>query len=143
MPPVLVKHLMSKPVVSLFAEQSLPLAGDIMTFKHLRHLPVIDDGGHLIGLVSHRDLLGAQISTLTGLTDADRRATEDRICVREIMTTELWTVEPDALASVAGRTMLDHQYGCLPVVDDHRVLVGIVTESDFLSFAVKTLERRD
>ena len=67
---VLVKHLMSQPVVSLFAEQTLPLAEDIMRYKHLRHLPVVDETGHLVGLVSHRDLLRAQISSLSGLTAA-------------------------------------------------------------------------
>lgn len=60
--PVLVKHIMTAPVVALFEEQSLPLADDIMHFKHLRHLPVVDDDNQLVGLVSHRDILRAQIS---------------------------------------------------------------------------------
>jgi len=140
---VLVKHLMSSPVVSLFAEQTLPLAEDIMRFKHIRHLPVIDDDGHLVGLVSHRDLLRAQISSLTGLTEKERRARQDAVRVRELMTRDLWTVHPETLASVAGQTMAEHRYGCLPVIDDQRVLVGIVTERDFLKFATKAIAMHD
>jgi CBS-domain-containing membrane protein len=42
---VLAKDIMSAPVITFFAEQTLPLAEDVMHFKHLRHLPVIDDSG--------------------------------------------------------------------------------------------------
>jgi CBS domain-containing membrane protein len=143
MPPVLVKHLMSSPVVTLFAEQSLPLADDIMRFKHFRHLPVVDDAGRLVGLVSHRDLLAAQISTRTGLTVEERRAVQADVRVGEIMTRDVWSVRPDVNASIAAATLLDHKYGCLPVIDDAGVLVGIVTEHDFLRFAAKVLERFD
>jgi CBS domain-containing protein len=140
---VLVKHLMSSPVVSLFAEQTLPLAEDIMRFKHIRHLPVVDDDGRLVGLVSHRDLLRAQISSLTGLTETQRRTRQEEVRVRELMTRDLWTVHPETLASVAGQTMAEHRYGCLPVVDDQHLLVGIVTERDFLKFATKAIAMHD
>ena len=143
MSPVLVKHLMSSPVVSLFAEQTLPLVEDIMRFKHIRHLPVVDDTGRLVGLVSHRDLLRAQISSLTGLTDRQRRARQAEVRVRELMTRDVWTVHPETLASVAGQTMAEHRYGCLPVIDEQQLLVGIVTERDFLKFATKAIAMHD
>jgi CBS domain-containing membrane protein len=143
MPRVLVKHLMSTPVVTLFAEQTLPLAEDVMRFKHLRHLPVIDDAGRLVGLVSHRDLLRAQLSSLTGFTPDQRRARQEDVKISELMTRDIWTVAPDALASVAGQTLLDHKFGCLPVIDADRQLVGIVTERDYLRVAIKALELHD
>jgi len=139
----LVRHIMSAPVITFFAEQSLPLAEDVMHLKHLRHLPVIDDEGRLVGLLSHRDLLAAQASTLAGFTPQQRRARDEDVRVRQVMTRDVWTVSPDARASVAGRTLLDHRFGCLPVVDaDHR-LVGIVTERDFLRFAIAMLDREE
>lgn len=134
---------MSAPVVSLFAEQTLPLAEDIMRFKHLRHLPVIDDEGRLVGLVSHRDLLRAQISTLTGLSEEQRRARQEDVRIRELMTRDVWTVGADTLASVAGQTMSEHRYGCLPVIDARGVLVGIITERDFLKLATKLIAMHD
>ena len=141
--PVLVKHLMTSPVVSLFSEQTLPLAEDIMSFKHIRHLPVTDANRRVVGLVSHRDLLRAQISSLAGLTIEQRRARQDEVHVRELMIRDVWTVTPETLASVAGRTLLDHRFGCLPVTGDEGVLVGIVTERDFLRFAIKAIEQHD
>jgi CBS domain-containing membrane protein len=142
MRPVLVKDLMSSPVVALFAEQTLPLAEDIMTFKHLRHLPVVDDNRHVVGLVSHRDILRAQISSLSGLSKPQARARQEDVQVQDLMTRDVWTVTPETLASVAGRTLLDHRFGCLPVVEG-RFLVGILTERDFLRFAIRTIEQHD
>ena len=124
---VLVKHLMTPHVVTFFEEQTLPLAEDIMRLKHLRHLPVVDDSGRLVGLVTHRDLLGA--------------VDEVRVC--QIMTRDVWTVRPDVNASIAAAVLYDHKFGCLPVIDEHGILVGIITEHDFLRFATKVLENTD
>jgi CBS domain-containing protein len=140
MPTLLVKDLMSTPVVSLFTEQSLPLVEDIMTFKHIRHLPVVDPVGRLVGLVSHRDLLRAQISTLTGLTNGQRRARQADVVVRDIMTIDVWTVTPHTTAAAAARTLADHRIGCLPVVDSDSTLAGIITERDFLMYALQSLD---
>ncbi len=143
MPTVLVKHLMTSPVVTFFAEQSIPLAEEVMRLKHIRHLPVIDEARRLVGLVSHRDLLAAQISSRSGLTHEQRQAVQETVLVGHIMTPDVWSVRPDVNASVAAATMLDHKFGCLPVVDEHGVLVGIITEHDFLRFATKVLENTD
>jgi len=140
---VLVKHIMSSPVVTFFAEQTLPHAEDVMRFKHHRHLPVVDDDNRLVGIVTHRDLLRAQPSTLIGLSETERRARQADVRVEQIMEREIWTVGLETLASVAGQTLLDHKFGCLPVVDDDRRLVGIVTERDYLRFAIKMLQMHD
>jgi len=138
---VLVKHLMTTPVVTFFAEQTMPLADDVMRLKHFRHLPVIDEEGRLVGLVSHRDLLGAQISSETGLDRTQRHAFQKDVRVSQIMTHDVWTVLPDTRAATAAETLLDHRFGCLPVVDGAGKLVGIVTERDFLRFASKILDQ--
>ncbi len=143
MPPIRVRHIMSSPVVTFFEEQTIPLVEDVMHYKHVRHLPVIDDQRRLVGLVSHRDLLRAQISTMTGLTEDQRRAREEAVLVRQVMTRDVWTVTPETLASAAGATLLDHAFGCLPVVDELHTLVGIVTEHDFLKLALESLRLSD
>jgi CBS domain-containing membrane protein len=140
---VLVRHIMTSPVITLFAEQTLPLAEDVMRLKHLRHLPVVDDDGRLVGLVSHRDILRAQISSLTGLTADERRTRQSEVKVSQLMTRDVWTSGPDAFASAAGQTLIDHKFGCLPVVDAAGRLVGIITERDYLRFAVKVIEMHD
>jgi CBS domain-containing protein len=134
---------MSSPVVTFFAEQTLPLVDDVMRYKHIRHLPVIDDRRHVVGLVSHRDLLAAQISTRSGVARDIARAIQEEVHVAHVMTRDVMTVGPDVNASVAAAALLDHKFGCLPVVDDQGVLVGILTEHDFLRFATKVLETTD
>ncbi|MEP6862325.1 MAG: CBS domain-containing protein [Deltaproteobacteria bacterium] len=143
MRPVVVDDIMTKQVVTFFAEQTLPLAADVMRIHRFRHLPVIDNDRRLVGLVTHRDLLRAQISVLSGLSETERRARQEEIRVSQLLTRDVWTVTPETLASHAGRTLLDHKFGCLPVVDRHGVLCGIVTERDFLRFAIKALEIHD
>jgi CBS domain-containing membrane protein len=137
---LLAKDIMTSPVITFFAEQTLPLAEDVMNLKHLRHLPVVDDAGRLVGLVSHRDLLRAQISTLAGLTDAQIRARQADVRVSQIMTRDVWTVNPQSDAARVGRTLLDHKFGCLPVVDADQRLVGIITERDFIKYALLQLD---
>jgi CBS domain-containing membrane protein len=136
---LLARDIMTSPVITFFAEQTLPLAEDVMQFKHLRHLPVIDDNGKLVGLVSHRDLLRAQISTLVGLTDQERRARQSDVRVSQVMTRDVWTVGPSTEATKVGRTLLDHKFGCLPVVDADERLIGIITERDFIKYALGLL----
>jgi len=133
--PTRVRDLMTTKLVTLFAEQAMPLAEEIMRFRHIRHLPVVEPSGNLVGLVSHRDILAANTSSLVGLTDEQRRARQGSVLVKDIMTKDMWTVTPQTYAEVAAQTLLDHAYGCLPVVEDGK-LVGILTERDFLKVAI-------
>jgi CBS domain-containing membrane protein len=137
---LLAEDIMTTPVVTFFAEQTLPLAEDVMHFKHLRHLPVVDDIGRLVGLVSHRDLLRAQISSLLGLTDEQRRARQADVRIWQVMTRDIWTVRPDTDVRAVGRTLLDHEFGCLPVIDGADRIVGIITERDFVKYALDQLD---
>ncbi|MBL9014834.1 MAG: CBS domain-containing protein [Myxococcales bacterium] len=143
MRPVLVRDIMTSQVVTFFAEQSLPLVEDVMRIHQFRHLPVIDNDRRLLGLITERDLLRGQISVLTGLSEDARRARQEDIKISQLMTRDVWTVTPDTLASHAGQTLLDHRFSCLPVVDQDQVLCGILTERDFLKFAIKALRVND
>ena len=137
---VLVRDLMTRTVFTLSATQSVPLAEAMMSLKHIRHVPIVDDAGHLQGLVTHRDLLAACISTLTPLSDDERSSLQLSVPVSRLMQRDVWTIGSAAPASSAARLMRDHQIGCLPVVDDG-VLVGILTGTDLLDLAARSLER--
>jgi CBS domain-containing protein len=63
-----------------------------------------------------------------------------QIPVREIMSGEVATVDPDVSAADAGRRILEGKIGCLPVVEAGARLVGIITEADFVDLAVQHLE---
>jgi CBS domain-containing membrane protein len=110
-----------KPIV-IEADQPLEVAARVMARSSIRHLPVVEDG-ELVGLVSQRDLLGAQ--------DGDT-------FVRDVMTRQCAVTRPDESACEAARAILDLKVGCLPVIDDGK-LVGIVTETDFVRVAYAVL----
>ncbi|WP_373047714.1 CBS domain-containing protein [Vulgatibacter sp.] len=134
-----VRDLMTRDVVTLDVDESLLLADDVMRLGRIRHLPVVR-GGTLVGLVSHRDMLRASVSSLAGLSRSEEASIKRAIPVRECMAREVVTVGPDETALGACKLILDRKLGCLPVVDDQRRLVGILTEADFVQLARRYLE---
>jgi CBS domain-containing membrane protein len=131
--------LMTSPVHTLSPTQSLPLAESVMEMHHVRHIPVVDDAGRVVGLVTHRDLLAAKISTLTPITEDERSSLQLAVPVARIMRTSVWTIAPEAPAVNAARIMREHGFGCLPVVQGER-LVGILTEADLLALVTDSLD---
>jgi len=129
-----VADIMTAPVISLEADHSLSLASGIMNLQRVRHLPVTE-AGRLIGLVTHRDIMAAQAAALAQAAADD----DPSVPVGRIMKTDVSTVAPVTPVLEAARIMLDHRYGCLPVVDGGQ-LVGIVTEVDMLRLLVTSLE---
>ncbi len=133
--PMKVKDLMSPDVETLFDDETMDLANTVMTLGRIRHLPVTDHQGRLLGLVTHRDLLRAFAELYR---DRGPNMDEALVRVREIMTTEVRTIGPDDLALTAAELLWENKFGCLPVVQDQQV-VGIVTEADFVRTAIRTL----
>lgn len=133
-----VADIMSRDLVTLTEEDTLADARACMNRGRMRHLPVVRDG-KLVGLVTHRDLLAASLSVFAEVSAREERTLFATISVRELMHDAV-TVSPKMPVREAGRMMLEHKFGCLPVVDAEGVLVGIVTEADFLHLAVRMLE---
>lgn len=90
----------------------------------VRHLPVVDGHGRIVGFLSDRDLLRAE--------SGDRK-------VEEVMTTDVITVRPATLAREVSALLLDRKIGAVPVADDDGKVLGIVTETDFLRIAHEAL----
>lgn len=132
------KDLMATELITLDKSETLDLADEIMRLARVRHLPVLDEG-RLAGLVTHRDILRAQVSALAGLSRDQSRELEAKVPVTEIMTSGVRSVAPDTPAVEVARLMRDHKFGCVPVVEGDR-LVGIVTEADFLDLVVRALD---
>jgi len=97
----------------------------------VRHVPVEDDRGRLVGLVSHRALLR--------LVATGRVGKEHRVTVDEIMNREPLTVEPETSTVEAIQLMREKKLACLPVTRNGQ-LVGIVTEHDLIVVASHLLE---
>lgn len=103
----------------------------MMRERKIRHLPVVDDDGELIGIVSERDLLR------NALIDEEEQGIHSRIEL--FYTRDPETIEEDAPLADAARTLLDNKFGCLPVMKGHD-LVGILTEADFVKSVLAELE---
>lgn len=138
--PILVQSIMTHPVVAVQSDHSIHFAIGLMRSERIRHLPVVD-GHRLVGLVTQRDLISAESSLLSAPFDALHSEESLSVPVSEVMRTSVWAVDVDTPVLEAARIMRDHKFGCLPVLDEER-LVGIVTAEDFLTLLVSSLERR-
>jgi CBS domain-containing protein len=125
-----VRELMTTEVATIGRNDELTIADDIMKMKRLRHLPVLEDG-RLVGLLTQRDLFHAALSTALNFGEKAQKEFLKTVVVKEVMTEEVRTIGPDADVKEAARLLIEHKIGCLPVVENGK-LVGIVSETDLL-----------
>ncbi|MFK7988526.1 MAG: CBS domain-containing protein [Sandaracinaceae bacterium] len=132
-----VSDLMTTDVVTVHEEQDVVFATGAMTLRRIRHLPVVRDDV-LVGLVSHRDLLRAQAKFAAQLTGDSSGTRVSSVLAKDVMSEDVLTVTPETPADEAAMVLVDKKIGCLPVVREG-ALVGIITEADFLRWAVGVL----
>lgn len=125
-----VRQIMQREVVTLEVSDTLDLAEGIMRLGRIRHLPVVD-GERVVGVVSQRDLFRAAVSSLLQLRGDAEREWLAQVPVRGVMSPNVFTVGPSIPLRVAVDFMVEKRIGCLPVIEDGR-LVGLVSESDCL-----------
>jgi CBS domain-containing protein/gamma-glutamyl:cysteine ligase YbdK (ATP-grasp superfamily) len=128
-----VEQFMSTDLFTVRPEDVIDLAANLMHWRHIRHVPVEDDEGKLVGIISHRDLLELFALGKTG--------EKQEIVVREIMKPNPITITPETPALEALMLMREKNIGCLPVIR-HEKLVGLITAYDFLTVSVKLFEER-
>lgn len=124
----LVRNWMSTPVRTVTPQTRLDDARKIINAEKIRHLPVIDNG-NLVGIVTRRGLLRIDLSAL------DQGVLRKEVNIKEetiggIMTRNPITTIPDALLPKSARVMLENKITCLPVVNDKKQTIGIITSSD-------------
>lgn len=133
-----VRDIMSTDLVTLKENDDLGLAENAMRFGRIRHLPVVSQG-KLVGLVTHRDILRAQVSSLADLPLEERDQIKVSIPAREIMKKDVETIGPDEPVLDAAKILKANKYGCLPVVNNNK-LIGIITEADFIDLVIRALQ---
>lgn len=127
--PQTVGNLMSTDLFTVRADDLVEMVASVMEWRDVRHVPVEDEEGRLVGIVSHRSLLRILADRLPGVT-------EELVAVRQIMNPDPVSVAPTTPVSEAVELMRRRRIGSLPVVEDGR-LVGIVTVYDFLESAAR------
>ena len=126
----LVRDYMTVDPQTLSIEHSLLDAVLMLRRSNLRHIPILEDG-HLVGLLSDRDISRLAPSLLVPLSAEDYNRVFEDTRVGKIMTRNPLCIAPGALLSEAVEALDSNRLGCLPVLDDGR-LVGIITVSDML-----------
>ena len=124
-----VRDCMTFDATTVRPESDPMVASMVLKFRGFRHLPVVDAGGNLVGVLGRDDLeLFLSSAESPGVMKRQHR-------VDQVMTREVVIVSPDCPLEEAATLMLKHKIGSLPVVDAGQV-VGIITETDiFRQFA--------
>ena len=128
-----VAQVMVSPVVTANPRDTLADIRTLSQRRQIRHVPIVENG-KLVGIVTDRTLREASTHPAVYNLLLDLLASLDRGTVEEIMIRdeEVVTVPPDTSVRSAARLMRERKVGCLPVVQDGR-LVGMVTTSDLLA----------
>jgi acetoin utilization protein AcuB len=117
---------------------SMKKAMDLLKEHEIRHLPVLKDGERLVGILSERDIKQASPSPATALEIREIYYLLDKVKVKQIMTRRPYTVSSSAPIEEAALIIREKKIGCLPVVDDGK-LVGILTETDIIDSFIEAM----
>jgi len=132
---LLVEEFMDTDVITITKKDLPVFAADILNWRTFRYLPVEDEKGQFVGLISLRILLKHFSNPIKGAKEL-----AENCCVEDIMIKNPYTIHPQANITEAMRLMRKHRIGCLPVVADGD-LVGIITEANFLKITGSLLTR--
>jgi acetoin utilization protein AcuB len=133
---------MTHPAITIRPKTSLDEALSLMAREHVRRLPVVDDSGNLIGIVTELDLMKASPSGATSLSVWEIKSLLSSYPIEKIMSRDVITVLEDMPLEEAARMMADKQIGGMPVVRGSSV-VGIITETDIFKAFLEVLGARE
>ena len=127
---MIIKDWMTKDVITVDPEASMMRAAKLMKEKNIRRLPVVDDKGKLVGMLSDRDVKEASPSKATTLDVHELYYLLSEIKVKNIMTpTPLTILETETVVKCAA-IMHDKKISGLPVLNERGELVGIMTQNE-------------
>ncbi|MEL7368734.1 MAG: CBS domain-containing protein [Myxococcota bacterium] len=126
-------RIMTTQHFSVRSDDIVDLAANLMDWHQVRHVPVEDGEGRLVGLVSHRAILRMFARGLP--------ARQKEVLVQHVMRHDPMTASVDTPTIEAMQIMREHKVSCLPIVGPNKRLVGLVTERDLMIVSARLLER--
>ena len=134
---MLVKNWMTENVVTITPERSMMKASKLMKDHGISRLPVVDESGRIVGIVSDRDIKDASPSKATTLDMHELYYLLSEVKIKDIMTKKVTTIRDDETVEKAAVLMLEGNFGGLPVVDGDARVVGIITDTDIFKVLVE------
>lgn len=134
---MLVENWMTKDVVTITPDRSMMKASKLMKDKGISRVPVVDEDGKIVGIVSDRDIKDASPSKATTLDMHELYYLLSEIKIQDIMTKKVTTIRSDETVEKAAVLMLEGNFGGLPVLDENDVVVGIITDTDVFKVLVE------
>ena len=130
---MITRDLMTKDPLTLTEQATLEDAAELMRERDIRHVPIVDREGALVGIVSDRDLGSLDLGRLIGDAGVEGVRAHLATSVIKVMTPEVITVGPEDGLDEVVDLMLESRVGAVPVVEAHsRRVVGIVSYVDVL-----------
>jgi acetoin utilization protein AcuB len=127
---MIIKEWMTRDVITVDPETSMMRAAKLMKEKGIRRLPVVDEKGKVLGMLSDRDVKEASPSKATTLDVHELYYLLSEIKVKNIMTPNPITIrETDTVVKCAA-IMHDKKISGIPVLNDANELVGIITQNE-------------
>jgi len=108
----------------------------LMKSNGIKHLPVLNKKDELVGIVAHADMLEAEPSPVTTLSVYEMASLLEKVTMTHIMKSPVYAVEEDCSITNAAKFMLDKEIGCLPIMNEGKV-VGIITDTDIMKTFVE------
>ena len=133
-----VAEIMTREPYTLGPDDTLATARQLMAEHHIRHVPIVSAAGGLIGLVSQRDVLAAGDTSVLNPEGGGSR--ENYVALSSIMSCPVQSAEESASLRGTALHLQKHKVGCLPVLRKGK-LVGIITDSDFVTIAINLMEQ--
>lgn len=132
-----VRDRMSTPAVTITPDKVFREALKLMHGNRFRQLPVVDDGGELVGIIAERDLMYPSPSRQGSPSVWELNRLLATAQVREAMTKKVITTTPDTPIEDVARLMAENKIGGLPVLDEHKHVIGVITETDIFKALVE------
>ncbi|BDQ37814.1 membrane protein [Pseudodesulfovibrio nedwellii] len=134
---MLVANWMTKDVKTISPDRSMMKASKVMKDKSISRVPVVDEEGKIVGIISDRDIKDASPSKATTLDMHELYYLLSEIKIQDIMTKKPMTIRSDETVEKAAVLMLEGNFGGLPVIDENDKVVGIITDTDIFKVLVE------
>lgn len=137
---LLLKDIMTKDPITLNIDESFCKVAEIFQEKDIRHLPIVNSQGLILGIISQRDLnrIASPKKGPNGEYLYDPEALT-RYILKQHVIQKVFSMAPEDTLEKAVAIMAEKKLGCMPVVDPDGRVIGIVTVTDLLKLFLKTL----